>query len=62
MPAAFMRWALASELETAPSIRFFMRASSSMKKFTVEPVPTPTMAPSGTSAAAAFAAACFNAS
>jgi len=36
---------LFSLLETAPAMRSFIVASASMKQFTVEPVPTPTMLP-----------------
>src|SRR5690606_27635223 len=42
------RAVLCSELETAPAMRCLTRASASMKKATVEPVPTPTMLPSST--------------
>lgn len=46
MPCAASRRELASELETAPTMRSRMPASASMKWLTVEPVPTPTMLPS----------------
>src|SRR3982751_1065499 len=52
MPWPLSSFVLCSELDTAPSMRDFMRASASMKKATVEPVPTPTMAPSCTYSAA----------
>ena len=39
------RCVLFSLLETAPAMRSFIVASASMKQFTVEPVPTPTMLP-----------------
>src|SRR4249919_775705 len=52
MPCALSNFVLFSELETVPSIRDFIRASASMKKATVEPVPTPTMLPSSTYSAA----------
>ena len=41
MPCAFNRAAVRSELATAPSMRFLIFASSSMKKLAVDPVPTP---------------------
>ena len=59
MPAAFSRAALASELDTAASMRPLILASSSMKKLAVEPVPTPMTASGGTCAMAARAAARF---
>src|SRR6478736_4746927 len=52
MPCAFSSFVLCSELETVPWIHAFLRASASMKKATVEPVPTPTMLPSSTYSAA----------
>ena len=48
MPSLSRRWVLASLLETAPAIRWRSAASASMKKFTVEPVPTPMTEPSCT--------------
>src|SRR5690606_540822 len=48
MPCPRKRAVLCSELETAPAMRCLTRASASMKKATVEPVPTPTMLPSST--------------
>src|SRR5690606_6853072 len=48
MPCPRRRRVLCSELETAPAMRCRIRASASMKKATVEPVPTPTMLPSST--------------
>src|SRR5215472_6414878 len=47
------------ELATAPRIRFFAFASSSMKKFVVEPVPTPRYASSTTCFSASRATSCF---
>ena len=41
MPCAFSRSAVLTELATAPLIRCLIFASSSMKKFAVEPEPTP---------------------
>ena len=56
MPAACSRALLASELETAPRApRPGCRARASMNRLTVEPVPTPMVAPSSTSASAACA-------
>src|SRR5207342_3712311 len=52
MPCALSNFVLFSELETVPWIQAFLRASASMKKATVEPVPTPTMLPSCTNSAA----------
>src|SRR5205085_4838183 len=52
MPCALSSLVLCSELETVPWIQAFLRASASMKKATVEPVPTPTMLPSSTYSAA----------
>ena len=45
---------LATELETAPLICPFMLARASMKWFTVEPVPTPTISPGSTYCSAAW--------
>ena len=59
MPWARSRAVLASELETAPAMRFLSGASASMKKLTVEPVPTPITSPSRTNSIAASAARCF---
>src|SRR5215813_10257715 len=56
MPAALRRALLASELDTARDTRPGCAASASMKKFTVEPVPTPMVAPAATSSSAACAA------
>src|SRR4249919_2699824 len=52
MPCALSSFVLCSELDTVPWIQAFLRASASMKKATVEPVPTPTMLPSSTYSAA----------
>src|ERR1700694_3757195 len=59
MRASLKRFALASELATAPLMRALIVASASMKKFTVEPVPTPTIMSSFTYCSAASAAAFF---
>src|SRR5438128_3317888 len=59
MRASRSRLALASELATAPLMRPRIAASASMKKFTVEPVPTPTIMSSFTYLTAASAAAFF---
>src|SRR5438046_1370015 len=59
MRASRSRLALASELATAPLMRPRIAASASMKKFTVEPVPTPTIMSSLTYSSAASAAAFF---
>ena len=60
MPAALqaLRWI---HWSSTPRPRCFTRraASSSMRKFTVEPVPTPSTLPSTTNSSAARAAACF---
>ena len=48
MPSFRRRWVLASLLETAPATRSRSAASASMKKLTVEPVPTPMTEPSCT--------------
>src|SRR5258708_37940337 len=53
------RLALASELATAPLMRARFDPRASMKKFTVEPVPTPTIMSSSTYFSAASAAAFF---
>src|SRR5262252_8253530 len=53
------RLALASELATVVLMRPLFAASASMKKFTVDPVPTPTTMSSSTKARAASAAAFF---
>src|SRR5438270_13354548 len=53
------RFALASELATVVLMRPFIDASASMKKFTVDPVPTPMVASSSTYFSAASAAAFF---
>src|SRR5206468_1026413 len=45
MPWPRRRALLCSELDTAPRMRSGMRASASMKQFTVEPVPTPITLP-----------------
>ena len=47
MPCCFRRAVELSELETAPLIGTLRAASASMKKFTVEPVPTPMTSLSG---------------
>src|SRR5689334_5995452 len=62
MPAAASRAVLACELETAPRGRLGRRASASMKRLTVEPVPIPMTASSATSSRAAAAARLFFAS
>ena len=59
MPAASRRAVDALELETAARIRSERAASAAMKKFTVEPVPTPTTVPSETCEIAASAARCL---
>ena len=59
MPWAARRRELASELETAPAIRARLPASASMKKLTVEPVPTPMTVPGWMNWSAAAAARCF---
>ena len=48
MPRARRRCAEASELATVPSILLLIFAKPSMKKFAVEPVPTPTTSPIST--------------
>ncbi|MOA62953.1 hypothetical protein D3C78_1885270 [compost metagenome] len=60
MPIAFRRSVLATELDTAPLMRPLILASSSMKKLTVLPVPTPTMQSSGTNLMACCATSCFS--
>src|SRR5918997_1717731 len=50
---------LAADAATAPSMRPLIAASASMKKFTVEPEPTPTTRSSTTCFSAAFATRCF---
>src|SRR5450432_3126982 len=57
--SARRRFALASELATAALMRARFEASASMKKFTVEPVPTPTVMSSPMNCSAASAAAFF---
>src|SRR5262245_11181477 len=59
MPAAFRRSVEPLELETAPLMAMRCAASSSMRKFTVDPVPTPSTLPGVTNSSAARAAACF---
>ena len=59
MPAALRRTVEASEEETAPRMRSRREASASMKKLTVEPVPTPMTASSAMNLSAACAAACL---
>ena len=49
------RSVLATELDTAPAIWSLMVANASIKKFTVDPVPTPTKAPRSTYGKAACA-------
>src|ERR1017187_2176245 len=56
MPTARRRAVVAFELDTAPRIRTRWAASSAMKTFTVEPVPTPTQVASLTYGSAAWAA------
>ena len=48
MPCRLSRAVEASELETAPRMRNFRAANASMKRLTVEPVPTPMMVSSST--------------
>ena len=62
MPASRSRFALASELDTVPEIRDRRAASATMKWFTVEPVPTPTIMSSSTKARAASAQSFLRAS
>src|SRR5688500_3851417 len=62
MPWPISSRLLCSELDTAPSRRDFIRASPSMKKATVDPVPTPTTLPSSTNSSAFSAASFFCAS
>src|SRR6185369_11351844 len=62
MPWPFSRSAVLTELATAPLIRCLILASSSMKKFAVEPEPTPTIASSTTYLIASRATACFSSS
>src|SRR5215470_4133670 len=59
MPWPFSLSAVAMELATAPRMRFFAFASSSMKKFVVDPVPTPRYASSTTYFTASRATSCF---
>ena len=47
------------ELATAPEILFLIGFKYSMKKSTVDPVPTPTMSSYSTYSIAALATACF---
>ncbi len=47
MPCDWSRCELAAELETAPAMREGIRARPSMKKLTVDPVPTPMTVPGG---------------
>src|SRR5438105_122941 len=54
MPCLVRRSELLSELDTAPATRTGIFASASMKWFTVEPVPTPTMLPGWTYVIAAW--------
>src|SRR5438046_10060940 len=56
MPAVFKRAVLASDEDTAPGMSRLRAASRSMKKFTVEPVPTPSVSPGTTYFRAASAA------
>src|SRR5688500_12898544 len=62
MPCARSRSVLLSELDTAPAMRLRAPASASMKWLTVEPVPTPTRAPSGTWSSAARPTSAFSSS
>src|SRR4029077_6360182 len=62
MPCAFSRSAVFTELATAPLMRFLILASSSMKKFAVEPEPTPIHASATTCLIASRATACFSSS
>ena len=59
MPWAASRRVEASELETAPAMRSGLAASASMKKFTVDPVPTPITVPPRTCSIAASVARYF---
>ncbi len=59
MPAAFNLSVDPLELDTAPASGMRRAASSSMRKFTVDPVPTPSTLPGSTNSSAARAAACF---
>ena len=59
MPCDSRRRVLATELDTAPAICPRREARASMKKLTVDPVPTPTMPPAPTSSRAASAARCL---
>ena len=59
MPWPFSRSAVFTELATAPLIRCLIFASSSMKKFAVDPEPTPITASSTTYLIASRATACF---
>ena len=60
MLCCLSRFSVATELDTAPSIRPLFLASSSMKKLTVLPVPTPITALLFICSIAAFAAFLFS--
>src|SRR5258706_9654043 len=62
MRCAFKRSAVLTELATAPLNRCLIFESSSMKKFAVEPEPTPIHALSTTYLIASRATACFSSS
>src|SRR5258708_30971965 len=62
MRCAFRRSAVLTELATAPLNRCLIFASSSMKKFAVEPEPTPIHALSTTCLIASRATACLSSS
>ena len=59
MPNARKRSSEAFDAATAPLISSFIEANSSIKQFTVEPLPTPTMVSGVTNFSAAFAAIFF---
>ncbi len=59
MPFSSRRFAVATELATAPSIRSLIVANSSMKKFAVDPVPTPIIVSGTTYLSAALATSIF---
>src|SRR5512139_3672030 len=62
MPCARSRSVLCCELDTAPRMRDLRPARASMKRFTVDPVPTPTIASSGTWIRAAWPTSVFSSS
>ena len=59
MPNVRKRSSEAFDAATAPLISSFIEANSSIKQFTVEPLPTPTMVSGVTNFSAAFAAIFF---